>query len=155
MAEDKVDQILKDAEYSVKLILGREPGNGPVMVDITDPVIRTLDSDYVMGNDSEHGIRYKIIGIREEANGENFGFAYTEALRTPRGFSISLYQNIRRILQASIVNAKQLESVLSLIDEAFTKEASDQREGAKFAIKQCMHPACDGYDPEVDDYLSA
>lgn len=132
MADNKA-KALKEADYTIKLILGSDPEHGPKVIDISQPVKDALDYEDVVCSDGSTGIAYKIIGVREQLLGDGIGFGRTEALRTPNA-RVSLYQNVLAIIQASIVNAKQYEAVKSLIDSAFSKDKADEQNGAEYAL---------------------
>lgn len=137
MADNKA-KALKDANYTIKLILGTSPEHSPRVIDISEPVKEALEYNNVVHEDNTLGIAYSIVGIREVLDTEEVGFGRTEALRTPNS-RVTLHQNILAIIQASIVNAKQYEAVKKLIDDAFQKDADDERTGADYALAQADH----------------
>ena len=132
MADNKA-KALKEADYTIKLILGSDPEHKPKVIDISQSVKDALDYEDIVYSDGSAGITYKIIGVQEQMLDDDIGFGRTEALRTPNA-RVSLYQNVLAIIQASIVNAKQYEAVKSLIDSAFNKNRDDERNGAEYAL---------------------
>lgn len=138
MADTKADKALTEANYTIKLILGGDPKHEGKVIDISEPIKKALRYGDVGYPDGFQGIAYKIIGIREELLEDEGGFGRTEALRTPNS-SISLYQNILSIMQASIVNAKQYAAVKLLIDDAFSKDRDGEQQGAEYVLAKSIN----------------
>ena len=132
MAEDKAEQALREAKYSVKLILGSDPKHGSKIIDITEPVITSVGED-ILPTDSDFGIAYKIIGIIEQAQNPNY--TQTPPLYTHRN-DFFLMQDIRNVLEASIVNAKQLEAIEKLIAEVFKKHDRECMDGIDYVLRE-------------------
>ena len=133
MADNKADKALKNAKYSVKLILGADPKTDPKVIDITAPVMEAVAYEDVITGDGTPGIAYKIVGIRENADAGDFGFGQTVPLRTNM-YDIFLIQDIERLLNATIVNTKQLSALKELVREAFRKRELDAQQGAETAL---------------------
>lgn len=134
MADDKATA-LKEAKYTVNLILGTSPESVlPVSIDITDAVVSAVGKEKLINGDGgDKGIANAIIGIEERVEGENVGYYKTETLRTSRGL-LFIRQDIIPIINASIVNQAQREAVMGLIDNVFNKRVSDAEQGLKVAI---------------------
>lgn len=126
MVENKATA-LKNTDYTLKLILGREPGREPKIIDVSGPVKEALTVEETFSGDiSSYGITKRIIGLWESCSSPNW-------LTTPPIYThmadIFILQDINRIIDAAIVNAKQAESVKSLIADAFAKRDSDRMAG--------------------------
>lgn len=134
MAGNKAEQALREAKYSVKLILGSDPEHGSKIIDITEPVISAVDEDILPTNSgSDFGIAYKIIGVIEQAQNPNY--TQTPPLYTHRN-DFFLMQDIRSVLEASIVNAKQLEAIEKLIGEVFKKHDRECMDGVDYVLRE-------------------
>lgn len=133
MADNKADKALKNAKYSVKLILGSDPKTGPKVIDITAPVMEAVAYEDVVTKNATPGIAYQIVGIRENADAGDFGFGQTVPLRTNL-FDIFLIQDIERLLNAAVVNAKQLSALKELVREVFRKRELESQQGAETAL---------------------
>ena len=134
MAENKAEQALREAKYSAKLILGSDPEHGSKIIDITEPVITSVGEDISLtDSNSDFGIAYKIIGIIEQAQNPNY--THTPPLYTHRN-DFFLMQDIRNVLEASIVNAKQLEAIEKLIEEVFKKHDRECMDGIDYVLRE-------------------
>ena len=136
MAEDKAPA-LTEANYNIKLILGRDPNHKSKVIDITKPIVDALSyKDIFPEGLDDIGIAYRIIGVLEETTGPGApNYLHSPALRTNRQF-IFLVQDINRILDATIVNAKQLEAVKGLVAEVFKKHDDDSMSGVDYVLKE-------------------
>ena len=134
MADNKATA-LKEAKYSVNLILGTSPDSVlPVSIDITDAVVSAIDkAKLISGDGGDTGIAHSIIGIEEQVDGDNVGYYKTEPLHTSREL-LFIKQDIMPIINASIVNQAQREAIIGLIDNVFNKHANDCKLGLKVAI---------------------
>ena len=131
MAENKASA-LKDANYKVKLILGASPKEKGRLIDITEPVVEALSDRDLFASDGDFGIAYKIVGLLETSVSPNY--TASTPLRTHRD-GIFLLQDVERILDASIVNAKQLEAVKDLMRTAFRKREDDAMAGIDYLLQ--------------------
>ena len=136
MAEDKAPA-LTEANYNIKLILGRDPNHKSKIIDITKPIVDALSyKDIFPEGLDDTGIAYRIIGVLEETKGPGApNYLHSPALSTNRQF-IFLIQDINRILDATIVNAKQLEAVKGLVAEVFKKHDDDSMSGIDYVLKE-------------------
>lgn len=134
MADNKANA-LKEANYQVKLVLGRDPDHQSKIIDITAPVIESLSALEVFDSTTDYGIAYSIIGLLETSDAPNF--LASTPLRTAR-YNIFLLQDINRILDATIVNAKQLEAVKGLVASAFEKREHDALMGLDHVLGECL-----------------
>ena len=134
MAEDKA-QALKEAGYSIKLIIGESPTRRGGVVDITDAVVSQLPTEVIVpqaGSLDDQGITFSIIGVQESSNGINM-------LRTQRSYMF-LEQDIKPIIEASIVNATQKDAILRLIDQAIDSHVNDCIKGAEHIVEKYGSP---------------
>ena len=136
MAEDKAPA-LTEANYNIKLILGRDPNHKSKIIDITKPIVDALSyKDIFPEGLADTGIAYRIIGVLEETTGPGApNYLHSPSLHTCREY-IFLIQDINRILDATIVNAKQLEAVKGLVAEVFKKHDDDSMSGVDFVLKE-------------------
>ena len=132
MADNKATQALKDANYKVKLILGASPNKESRLVDITKPVVETLADRDLFPGDDDYGIAYDVVGIYEMSDRPNY--LATTPLRTHR-YDTFLLQDIERVLEASIVNAKQLEAAKELVRAIFKKHEKAAMDGIDSALR--------------------
>lgn len=126
MVENKATA-LKNTDYTLKLILGRDPGREPKIIDISEPVKEALTVEETFPDDiMAYGITNRIIGLWESCSDPHW-------LTTPPVYThmadIFIKQDINRIIDAAIVNAKQAESVKSLIADAFEKRDRERMAG--------------------------
>ena len=135
MADNKATA-LKDAKYSVNLILGTSPSSTlPVSIDITDAVVSAVDKEKLINGDGgDRGIANAIIGIEEQVEGDGVGYYKTETLRTSRQL-LFVEQDILPIIDAAIVNQSQKEAIKKLIHDALGKHFNTGREGLAKAIE--------------------
>lgn len=111
MAENKAKEALKDAQSGNKLkvelaCFGALNGNLPAIVDITDKL------DW-KGQNEFGGVCGVIVSNEVATTVVPYMLSYS------RTDLVDLRTKIYKVLSASIVNAKQLESVQSLIEDAF------------------------------------
>lgn len=132
MAEDKANAL--NQANSIKLIMGPMDNEGPKVIDITDAVRSAYDS--VPEEDSEDNI----IGEKQlwayEFQKALVGFdilgdAYP-AIGVCSGLD-KLEEDIKPIIEASIVNAAQKEAILRIIHSVFDKYITDKRNSAEYA----------------------
>ena len=152
MADNKASA-LKDAKYSVNLILGTDPNNIiPVSIDITDAVVSAVDKEKLINGDGgDRGIAQSIIGIEERVDGDDVGYYSTETLRTSRGL-IFIYQDILPIIDAAIVNQSQKDAIKKLIHDAFNKRVNDGVEGLTKAIADA--PIAEECERVIDEHIA-
>ena len=136
MAEDKAPA-LTEANYNIKLILGRDANHKSKIIDITKPIVDALSyKDIFPEGLDDTGIAYRIIGVLEETKGPGApNYLHSPALRTNRQFMF-LIQDINRILDATIVNAKQLGAVKGLVADVFKKHDDDSMSGIDYVLKE-------------------
>lgn len=134
MADNKATA-LKDAKYSVNLILGTSLNSTlPVSIDITDAVVSAVDKDKLINGDGgDPGIAHSIIGIEERVDGDNVGYYRTEILRTSLQLMF-IERDLSRIIDAAIVNQSQKDAIKKLIHDTLNKCSNDCREGLAKAI---------------------
>lgn len=134
MADNKATA-LTEANYNIKLILGVSPNHKSKVIDITKPIVEALSySDIFPEGLDDIGIAYKIIGVLEQTTGPGVpNYLHSPALRTNRQFMF-LVQDINRILDATIVNNKQLEAVKGLVAEVFRKHDDDCMAGIEHVL---------------------
>lgn len=138
MVENKAQaRALKDTNYKVKLLLGSDPEHGSKMIDITEPVKEALSYDDVFPYDIfDYGIANKIIGILEVSGDNNTpNYTASPSLRTHRS-DVFIIQDIDRIIDAAIVNAKQADSIKMLIADAFQKREDERMRGVDFVLQE-------------------
>ena len=138
MADNKAPA-LTEANYNIKLILGASPSYKSRVIDITKPVVEALSyRDVFPDGVDDIGIAYKIIGVLEQTTGPGApNYLHSPALRTNRQF-LFLIQDINRILDATIVNNKQLEAVKQLVEEVFKKHDNDCMTGIDKVLSENM-----------------
>ena len=128
MVENKATKrALKDTGYTLKLILGSDPERGSQIIDISEPVGEALSVEDVFPNDmGDYGIAKRILGLWESCSSPNW-------LSTPPMYTytsdLSILQDIARIIDASIVNAKQASAIKTLIADAFQRREDDRLKG--------------------------
>lgn len=130
MAETKVPVTLTDADYTAKILLGAAPGVESKTIDITDAVRKSLSYEDVFGE--EYGLTNKIIGVYEHSS--HPFFTGSPALFNSREF-IFLMQDINHILEAAIVNSKQLEATKELIKQVFVRHDNDAMSGVDAVLQ--------------------
>ena len=148
MEEAKVEKTLKQSdkvktvdtvEYKCYLILGSSPEHKSELIDITDSIPdRLFNERYELKDDSEFldGIASSVIGIQETITYEEDGKSIEVPLANPMGIFTSIQQKVNVALQAAIVNERQLNALLGIIDGIF-KQCSYERElGVKCAIEE-------------------
>lgn len=148
MEETKVEKTLKESdkvktvdsvEYKCYLILGSSPEHKSELIDITDSIPdRLFNERYELKDDSEFldGIASSVIGIQETITYEEDGKSIEVSLANPMGIFTSIQQKVNVALQAAIVNERQLNALLGIIDGIF-KQCSYERElGVKRAIEE-------------------
>ena len=133
MADNKVDKTLKEAGYTVRLLLGSSPTKESKIIDITEPVVKALQREDVIADNTDTGIAHSIIGIYETIDSP--AFTAVESLRTPRDY-IFLQQDINRILSTAIVNSKQLGATKELISEVFRKHEMELVMGTNYVLQE-------------------
>ena len=107
--------------------MGRDPGREPKIIDISEPVKEALTVEETFPDDiMAYGITNRIIGLWESCSDPHW--LTTPPVYTHRA-DIFILQDINRIIDAAIVNAKQAESVKSLIADAFAKRDNDRMAG--------------------------
>lgn len=139
MTENKADKVLREVNYNIKLILGSDPNHESMVIDITKPVIDALPYDYVFPEEEgDIGIAYKIIGVLEQTSAPGVpNYMHSPSLRTPRQF-LFLIQDINHVLEASIVNAKQLDAVKKLVADVFEKHVTDCMAGIDKVLQKSL-----------------
>lgn len=148
MEEAKVEKTLKQSdkvktvdtvEYKCYLILGSSPEHKSELIDITDSIPdRLFNERYELKDDSEFldGIASSVIGIQETITYEEDGKSIEVPLANPMGIFTSIQQKVNVALQAAIVNERQLNALLGIIDGIF-KQCSYERElGVKHVIEE-------------------
>lgn len=148
MEENKVEKTPKQSdkvktvdavEYKCYLILGSSPEHKSELIDITDSIPNRLFNErYELKDDSEFldGIAASVIGIQETITYEEDGKSIEVPLANPMGIFVSIQQKVNTALQAAIVNERQLNALLGIIDGIF-KQCSYERElGVKRVIEE-------------------
>ena len=134
MADTKAEKALTEANYTVKLILGGSSKAEARVIDITESVLEALSYDEVFdGSMEDAGIAHSIIGLLETSANPNF--LASTPLHTDRN-NLFLLQDVEKVLNASIVNGKQLQAIKDLIRLAFDKRADDSLRGVDFALRE-------------------
>ena len=125
MVENKATKrALKNTGYTLKLILGSDPERGSQIIDISEPVGEALSVEDVFPNDiGDYGIAKRILGLWESCSSPNW-------LSTPPMYTytsdLSIMQDIDRIIDAAIVNAKQASAIKTLIADVFQKREEER-----------------------------
>ena len=150
MEETKVEKTLKESdkvktvdsvEYKCYLILGGSPTHKCRRIDITESIPDELIEEYygyTPGEDKTlDGIAASVIGVEETISYDNKTGEHLELpVANPMGIFISVQQKVNTALQAAIVNERQLNALLGIIDGIF-KQCSYERElGVKCAIEE-------------------
>lgn len=148
MEEAKVEKTLKESdkiktadsvEYKCYLILGSSPKHKSERINITDSIPdRLFNERYELKDDSEllDGIAASVIGIQETITYKEDGKSIEVPLENPMGIFTSIQQKVNTALQAAIVNERQLNALLGIIDNIF-KQCSYERElGLKCVIEE-------------------
>ena len=123
MAEDKADKALREAEYTLKLIIASDKDRESHIIDISDVVRDELTEKDVFPENTawDWGISKRLVGLWED--GRNW-------TSTPPLYCVeddeSIIEGINRIIDASVVNAKQASSMKDLIADLFQKRKSDK-----------------------------
>lgn len=148
MADNKATA-LTEANYNIKLILGVDPNHRSKIIDITKPIVDALSyRDIFPEGVDDIGIAHRIIGVLEQTTGPGApNYLHSPALRTNRQF-ISLVQDINRILDATIVNNKQLEAVKELVADVFKKYDDDCMAGINRVLAEHI-------DSQTQDILNS
>lgn len=148
MEEAKVEKTLKESdkvktvdtvEYKCYLILGSSPEHKSELIDITDSIPNRLFNErYELKDDGEllDGIAASVIGVQETITYKEDGKSIEVPLANPMGIFTSIQQKVNTALQAAIVNERQLNALLGIIDGIF-KQCSYERElGVKCVIEE-------------------
>ena len=148
MADNKAPA-LTEANYNIKLILGVDPNHKSKVIDITKPIVEALSyNDVFPEGIDDMGIAYRIIGVLEQTTGPGApNYLHSPALRTNRQFMF-LIQDINRILDATIVNNKQLEAVKGLVAGVFKKHDDDCMAGINRVLAEHI-------DSQTQDILNS
>lgn len=117
MADNKANA-LKEAN-SIKLIIGTSPEDDGGTIDITDAVVQF----YGHKMSDAYDLAHSIIGIEEDGN--------VSMLRSDRVF-LFIEQELRPVIEASIVNAAQKEAILRIIHNILMKYANECQNGAEY-----------------------
>lgn len=152
MEENKVKKTLKQSdkvktvdsvEYRCYLILGGSPTHECKRIDITESIPDELIEErygYTPGeNKTLEGIAASVIGVEETISYDDKTGEHLELpLANPMGIFVSIQQKVNTALQAAIVNERQLNALLGIIDGIF-KQCSYERElGVKRAIEESL-----------------
>ena len=117
MAEDKANAL--NQANSIKLIIGGSPEDDGGTIDITDAVVQFFGHKASDACD----LANSIIGIEEDG--------CVSMLRSDSAF-LHIEQELRPIIDASIVNAAQKSAILRIIHEIIMKYANECRNGAEY-----------------------
>lgn len=117
MAEDKANAL--NQANSIKLIIGTSPEDDGGTIDITDAVVQFFGHKVSDSYDLAHSI----IGIEEGGK--------VSMLRSDRVFPF-IEQELRPVIEASIVNAAQKEAILRIIHNILMKYANECTNGAEY-----------------------
>lgn len=153
MEDNKAGKAVKESdiiytdgvEYKMYLILGESPTHKSRVIDITESIPEDLIEEYYAHDpkyaesDSEasskyNGISASVIGVMETVQSPDINGGVEVPLANPFGIFISIQQKINTVLQAAIVNEKQLNALTSMIDNIF-KQCEYERE---LGLKHCI-----------------
>ena len=137
---------------NLKLVFGSSPDHEPHIVDITDTIpremLREFDHDqFAMDPEikkhvdelvpSVIGFSPKIIGTIETFyDSEGKSERLFLPLLNPFGAFVSLQQGVNRILRGAIVNQKQLDALLELVDDLFKNAEKEREQGLEYVYKE-------------------
>ena len=153
MEDNKAGKAVKESdiiytdgvEYKMYLILGESPTHKSRVIDITESIPEDLIEEYYtydpkcVESDSEasskyNGISASVIGVMETVQSPDINGGVEVPLANPFGIFVSIQQKINTVLQAAIVNEKQLNALTSMIDNIF-KQCEYERE---LGLKHCI-----------------
>lgn len=119
MAEDKANALTQ--ANSIKLIVGGSPEVDGGVIDITDAVVRFFG--YKVSPLDAYDLADSIIGIEEDG-----------VVSMLRGSSVFTFieQELRPVIEASIVNAAQKEAILRIIHNILMKYRNECTNGAEY-----------------------
>ena len=117
MAEDKANAL--NQANSIKLIIGGSPEDDGGTIDITDAVVQFFGHHATTAYEFAHSI----IGIEEDGK--------VSMLRSGRVF-LFIEQELRPVIEASIVNSAQKEAILRIIHNILVKYENECTNGAEY-----------------------
>lgn len=118
MADNKANA-LKEANNKYQLIVGGSPEVDGGVIDITDAVVQFFGHKASDACDLAHSI----IGIEEDG--------HVSMLRSGRVF-LFIEQELRPVIEASIVNSAQKEAILRIIHNILVKYENECQNGAEY-----------------------
>lgn len=142
MEETKADKALKESdianvEYKMYLCLGANPDHDGKVIDITESIPDEIIEEYY-GNesDSRGGIASSVIGVKETIKAPEINSGVEIPLTNSIGLFVSVQQKINVALQAAIVNGRQLNALIGIIDGIFRQCQYERELGLKHCVEE-------------------
>lgn len=142
MEETKASKALKESdianvEYKMYLCLGANPDHDCRVIDITESIPDEIIEEYYGGDsDNRGGIASSVIGVKETIKAPEINSGVEVPLTNSIGLFVSVQQKINVALQAAIVNERQLNALIGIIDGIFRQCQYERELGLKNCVEQ-------------------